>query len=160
MAKCGYAVETSAAVALASATAKTALFVLAPATFGMDLRSVAVSFDGVTTTDKSVLIEVCSSTGATNSTPGTGNTNENASIDQIYGRVITTGFVAGSACTSEPTVLSCVKQWLLTPNGGTFDYDWPLGETPDSAVSQGYAVRLTAPTSAVNARVWMRFERA
>ena len=160
MAKCGYAVETSAAVALTATTARTALFVLAPATFGVDLRSVAVSFDGVTTTDKPVLIEVCSTTGATNSTPGTNNTNENSNIDQLYGRSITAGFVAGSACTSEPTVLSCIKQWLLTPNGGTFDYDWPLGETPDSPVSQGFAVRLTAPTSAVNARVWLRFERA
>jgi hypothetical protein len=159
MAKAGYAVETSAAVALSAATVKTALFVLAPAQFGMDLRSVAVSFDGVTTTDKPVLIEVTSLTGATNSTPGTANTNENANIDQLYGRAVVAGFVAGSACTSEPTVQSCVKQWLLTPNGGTFDYDWPLGETLDSDVSKGFAVRLTAPTSAVNARCWMRFER-
>lgn len=160
MAKAGYSVETTAACALVTATAKTALFVLAPATFGVDLRGVSVSFDGVTTTDKSVLIEVCSLTGASNSTPGTGNTNENAAIDQFYGRTIVAGFVAGSSCTSEPTVLSCFKQWLLTPNGGTLDYDWPLGETPDSAVSQGFAVRLTAPTNGVNARVGMRFERA
>jgi len=159
MAKAGYAVETSAAVALSSGVAKTALFIMAPAQFGADLRSVAVSFDGITTTDKPVLIEVCSLTGASNVTPGTGNTNENSNIDQIYGRAITAGFTAGSACTSEPTVLSCIKQWLLTPNGGTFDYDWPLGETPDNDVSKGFAVRLTAPTNAVNARVWLRFER-
>ena len=160
MAKAGYAVETSAAVALVAATPKTALFVLAPATFGVDLRSFSVSFDGVTTTDKPVLVEVCSLTGATNSVPGTGNTNENANIDQIYGRVIAAGFIAGSASTAEPTVLSAIKQFLLTPNGGTIDYDFPLGETPDSAVSTGFAIRLTAPTSAVSARAWMRFERA
>lgn len=159
MAKAGYSVETSAAVALVAATPKTVLAVLAPASFGVDLRGFSVSFDGVTTTDKPVLVEVCSLTAATNSTPGTGNTNENTNIDNFYGRQIVTGFTAFSACTAEPTVLSCIKQILLTPNGGTYDYDYPLGETPDSAVSQGFAIRMTAPTSAVNARAWMRFER-
>ena len=160
MAKAGYAVETSANVALVAATAKTVLAVLAPATFGVDLRGFTVAFDGVTTTDKPVLVEVCSLTGATNSTPGTNNTNENANIDQFYGRVIVAGFTAFSASTAEPTVLSPIEQLLLTPNGGTYKYDWPLGETPDSAVSQGFAIRCTAPTSAVNVRAAMRFERA
>ncbi len=159
MAKAGYAIETSAAVALVATTAKTVLFALAPAQFGMDLRGFSVAFDGITTTDKPVYVEVCSLTGATNSTPGTANTNENSNIDQMYGRSITTGFVGGSACTSEPTVLSPIKVFLLTPNGGTYDYDFPLGETPDSDVSKGFAIRCTAPTSAVNVRAWMRFER-
>lgn len=160
MAKAGYSVSTSVDVALVATTAKTVLAVLAPATFGVDLRGFEIAFDGVTTTDKPVLIEVCSLTAATNSTPGTANTNENANIAQIYGRAIAVGFTAFSGSTSEPTVLTPVKILRLTPNGGTYDYDWPLGETYDSPVSQGFAVRCTAPTSAVNVRASFRFERA
>ncbi len=159
MAKAGYSVSTSADVALVATTAKTVLFVLAPATFGMDLRGFEIAFDGVTTTDKPVLVEICTTTGATNSTPGTANTNENANIVQIYGRAVTTGFIAGSACTSEPTVLVQWKLLRVTPNGGTYDYDWPLGETPDNDVSKGFAIRCTAPTNAVNVRASVRFER-
>jgi len=160
MAKAGYSVSTSADVALVAATAKTVLFVLAPATFGLDLRGFEISFDGVTTTDKPVLVEICTLSGATNSTPGTGNTTETANIVQIYGRSIVTGFIAGSGSTAEPTVLVQWKLLRVTPNGGTYDYDWPLGETPDNAVSTGFGIRCTAPTSAVNVRASLRFERS
>lgn len=161
MAKAGYSVSTSADVALVAATAKTVLYVLAPAQFGMDLRGFEIAFDGVTTTDKPVLVEICTDSGATNSTPGTNSTTETANIVQIYGRSIVTGFTAASACvaTFEPTVLVQWKLLRLTPNGGTYDYDWPLGETPDNAVSTGFAIRCTAPTSAVNVRASVRFER-
>jgi hypothetical protein len=159
MAKAGYSVSTSADCALTATTAKTILFVLAPAQFGMDLRGMTVSFDGITNTDKPVLVEVVTSTGATNSTPGTANTNENSNIIQIYGRAIVAGFIAGSNCTSEPTVLVQWKLFRLTPNGGTYDFDFDSFGTPDNDVSKGFAIRCTAPTSAVNARATMRFER-
>lgn len=159
MAKAGYSVSTSADVALVAATPKTVLYVLGTAAFGVDLRGFEIAFDGVTTTDKPVLVEICTDTGATNSTPGTASTSETGNIVQIYGRSIVTGFIAASACTSEPTVLTQWKLLRITPNGGTYDYDWPLGETPDSAVSQGFAIRCTAPTSAVNVRASVRFER-
>ena len=159
MAKAGYSVSTSADVGLTATTAKTILYVLAPAQFGVDLRGMTVSFDGITNTDKPVLVEVCADTGATNSTPGTASTSETANIIQIYGRSIVTGFIAASACTSEPTVLTQWKLFRLTPNGGTYDFDFDSFGTPDSAVSNGFAIRCTAPTSAVNARATMRFER-
>ena len=52
-----------------------------------------------------------------------------------------------------------IRSWLLTPTGGTMFLDLPLGRTPDTAVSSGIGIRLTAPTSAVNARAEMIFER-
>lgn len=159
MAKAGYTVSTSIDCPLVATTPKTMLAVIAPATFGADLRGFEIAFDGVTTTDKPVLVELCTCTFASNSTPGTANTNENANIQQIYGRSITTGFTAFSVSTSEPTVITPFKLLRVTPNGGTYDYDWPLGETPDSPVSNGFLIRLTAPTSAVNARGSVRFER-
>lgn len=159
MAKAGYAANTEADVALVATTPKTILGVLAPAQFGCDLRGFEIAFDGVTTTDKPVLVEICQCTFATNP-PGTNSTS--ATVVQIYGRAVTAGFTAAYNWTTEPTVLgatTAVKTLRLTPNGGTYDYDWPLGETPDNDVSKGFASRCTAPTSAVNARATMRFER-
>ena len=158
MAKAGYTVRTSSAVALSAATAKTTLMVITPAQFGGDLKKFRISFDGVTASAVPVLWELVTSTNATNSTPGTGNTSETSNIQQVYGRSITTGFTAFSASTSEPTVLTVIESDLLTPNGGLLVYDFPLGDTPDWAVSSGIGIRLTAPAT-VNARAAMWFER-
>jgi len=157
MAKAGYALTTGADVALVAGTAKTTLCVIAPAQFGIDFKKLHIAFDGVTATDKPALIELCTSTLATNSTPGTNNTT--GTINQIYGRSITAGFTGFYASTSEPTVLTPVWLWRLSPQGGTALYDFPLGDTPDCAVSNGFAIRCTAPTSAVNVRMTAFFER-
>lgn len=158
MADALYEVNTQGAVALTAATAKTVLFVLAPSGHGMSLKKFRIGFDGVTASAVPVFWEVNYLTGASNSTPGTGNTSQSSSIVQTSGRVIASAFTAGSACTSEPTVQTNIDADLLTPNGGLLVYDFPLGDEPDSAVSQGFCIRLTAP-AAVNARVSMFFKR-
>ena len=156
MAKAGYSAATGAAVALSAATAKTVLFVVAPAQFGVDLKKYRIAFDGVTASAVPVLVEICALSAASNSTAGTGNTT--ATVNQVYGRAITAGFTAGYNCTSEPTVLTVIDSFLMTPNGGVIVYDFPLGDTPDNDVSKGFALRLTAPAT-VNARATMWFER-
>jgi|SRR5215471_4838595 len=156
MAKAGYDASTEADVLLTATTARTCLGVNAPAQFGVDLRGLVIAFDGVTNTDKPVLIELGQCTFATQP-PGTASTSN--TVQQIYGRSITAGFVGAYAWTTEPTAITVVRTWRVTPNGGTWDYDWPLGETPDNAVSTGFIIRLTAPTSNVNVRATMRFER-
>jgi hypothetical protein len=153
-----YSLVTPAAVALSAATAKTAVFVLAPSGHGMSLKKFRIGFDGVTASNVPVFWEVNYLTGATNSTPGTNNTTATSAIQQTSGRAISNSFVAGYNCTSEPTVQTNVDADLLTPNGGLLVYDFPLGDEPDSAVSQGFCIRLTAP-AAVNVRVGMFFKR-
>lgn len=158
MAKAGYSVRTSSAVALSAATAKTCLMVITPAQFGGDLKKFRIGFDGVTSSAVPVLWEVVRSTNASNATPGTANTTESANIVQTYGRSIATGFTAFSASTSEPTVLTVLDADLLTPTGGLLVYDFPLGDTFECDVSAGLGIRLTAPAT-VNARVSMLVER-
>lgn len=158
MGSVGYKVDTSAAVALSAATARTSLMVITPAQFGCVLRVFRIGFAGVTASDVPVFWEVVRSTNASNSTPGTANTNENANIIQYKGRAITTGFTAFSASTSEPTVLTRLDGNLLTPAGGLLVYDFPLGDEFECDVSAGLGIRLTAP-AAVNARCLLRFER-
>jgi hypothetical protein len=156
MAKAGYSTATGAAVALAAATAKTVLAVNSPAQFGCDLKKFRVAFDGVTASAVPVLVELMYSTMATNSTPGTGNTA--GTVNQIYGRTITAGFTSFYASTSEPTALTLIDSFLLDPNKGLVIYDFPLGDTPDTAVSNGIVIRCTAPAT-VNVRASMVFER-
>lgn len=155
MAKAGYSATTGAAVPLAVATAKTILGVRAHANFGLDLKKFRVAFDGTTGTAVPVLVELCYATFAANP-PGTASTSVTPA--QVYGRTIAVGATAARNWTTEPTALTVLDEWLLTPAGGLAVYDIPLGDTPDSAVSEGFALRLTAP-AVVNARGAMWFER-
>lgn len=150
--KAGYSVNTTAAVALVAATAKTVLAVTAPATFGCDLRGFSVGFDGVTASAVPVVIELCYSTFAT------AGTNTARTVVQNAGRVITAGFTAASNYTVEPTVLTVLREFLLTPNGGLVIVEFAPDKSWDSAVSQGFALRLTA-SAAVNVRASLDFER-
>lgn len=159
MAKSGYAVTTGGAVALAAATAKTILGVRSNAAFGLDLKKFRVSFDGVTAAAVPVLVELCYCTWATNGTMGTNNTTLTSAVTQLYGRALTHGVTAGKNWSAEPTVLQPIDEWLLTPNGGLAILDIPLGDTPDCALSEGFALRLTAP-AIVSARAALWWERA
>lgn len=152
-----YSLQTGAAVALSAATAKTALGIICPAQFGIDLLGFECAFDGVTASAVPVLLEICTSTLASNSTPGSNNTT--GTVNQIAGRSLTAGFTGFYASTSEPTVLTPVWSTLLTPNGGSLVYDFPRDQTFDTAVSAGICFRLTA-TFAVNARMTATFARA
>jgi hypothetical protein len=154
--KARYTLQTGAAVALAAATAKTVLCAIAPAQFGIDLCGFEVGFDGVTSSAVPVFVELMTSTLASNSTPGTNNTT--GTVTQIGGRSITAGFTGFYNSTTEPTVLTAFDSFLLTPNGGLVIRDYPLGATPDTAVSNGIVIRCTAP-AVVNVRASMTFER-
>lgn len=158
MAKAGYTVRTTSAVSLSAATAKTALMVISPSQFGIDLKKFRIGFNGVTASEVPVFWEIVRSTNASNSTPGTNNTSETSNIVQAYGRSITTGFTAFSASTSEPTVLTVLESGYLTPVGGLLVYDFPLGDTYEADVSSGLGIRLTAPAT-VSARCAMTVER-
>ncbi|MEV7013264.1 hypothetical protein [Streptosporangium sp. NPDC051022] len=158
MAKSGYVTSTEGAVSLSAATAKSIIGVKSGATtanHGVDLKKWRVSFDGVSASAVPVLVEVCLATFATNA-PGTNSTS--TTIDQAYGRHASTGFSAAKGWTTEPTVLTPLEELLLTPNGGTIFYDYPLGESPDSALGEGFVVRCTAPAT-VNVRATVWFER-
>jgi hypothetical protein len=158
MAKTGYSAHVGAAVALTAATAKTVVGVLGPASFGIDLTGFEVDFDGVTASALPVLCEVCYNTWATNP-PGTNSTS--ITPVQEYGRVVAHGTTAAKTWTAgnEPTVLTVLRAFQLDPNKGLFAYDYPLGQTPDSDVADGFSLRFTAPAG-VNVFAGLRWERS
>ena len=158
MGKAGYVSITEAAVVVVATVPKSILGVVAPAQFGVDLKKVRISFDGVTASAVPVLCELCRATFATNP-PGTASTA--GAETQVYGRAIVAGFTSAYAWTTEPTVLTPFEVIQLTPNGGVMVYDFPLGDTPDCDVSNGFVLRCTTPSGApsVNARAGMTYER-
>lgn len=153
MGKAGYTLTNAAAVGLVAATAKSVLSVIAPAQFGIDLKKVRLGTDGVTASALPIHVELCRSTQAGAGTSGTAVT-----VNQAYGPTITAGFTGGSNFSAEPTVLTALESWLVDPNKSTVLYDYPLGDTYDTTVSQAFVIRCTAP-AAVNVRCTMVFER-
>jgi hypothetical protein len=147
MSKAGYTAEVGAPVALTATVAKTVLSVIAPAQFGVDLTKIRVGFDGVTASAVPVLVELVYFT-----TDGTGT---GGSVNQVYGRPIAPGFTSKYNYSVEPTVPTSLDRWTLTPNGGLVIYDFPLGSTPDTAVSNLLGLRCTAPAAVnINATMW------
>lgn len=155
MAKAGYSAPGGAAIPLAAATAKTVWGVNGTANFGVDFKKFRISTDGVTASALPILVEFGVCTFATNA-PGTASTT--ITPVQVYGRSVTPGFTAARNWTTEPTAITPIDEFWLDPNKSTVLYDIPLGDTADSAVSNGFVFRCNAP-AIVNVRVCGFFER-
>lgn len=150
-----YAARTEGAVALSSATPKTILGWKALASSGLLLVGYNISFDGVSATAVPVLVEICYVTWATNP-PGTNSSS--VTPTQELGRVLAVGATAAKNWGTEPTVVTPMREILLTPNGGTIIYDYPLGTEPESAFDHGFAIRCNAPAG-VNVRATLKVSR-
>jgi hypothetical protein len=152
----------TAAIALTGGTAKTIMYINAAAANQPSITEFSVSFDGVTASAVPALIELVYGTKASNSTPGTGSTTFTPL--QVRGwPAQASAQAAANNCTSEPTVLTAIKHWLLTPNGGLLVVQFPLGREP-TGVASGTAIsgnqigiRVTAP-AAVNVRGYIEYE--
>lgn len=153
--KTGYSAPAGGSVALAAAIAKSVIGVRGNAAFGVDLTGFRVSFDGVTASAVPALYQLCYATYATNA-PGTNSTS--ITINTTYGRAVASGMTAARDWTAEPTVLTVIDEWFLTPNGGLVVKDIPRDRTPDTAVNEGFVLRITAP-AIVNCRPTLLFER-
>lgn len=144
------------AVALAAATAKTVAAITAGATRVPTLTELAISFDGTSATAVPVLIELVAGTGATAGT-STAFTPLLVRGDPSETALAT----AGVNYTAEPTVLTPIKQWFVSPTSGLI-LQFPLGRevTGTAAASSARKVlglRITAP-AIVNVRAGLEFE--
>lgn len=139
-----YVCSSEGAVALTAATAKTVVGVKAHANSGVMVCGFSISFADTNAAEVPALVELMYSTWATNG-PGTNSTS--TTPRQMFGRALAAGFTSGKTWTTEPTTLTLAfPEFVLTPNGGTFVYNFPLGTEPDSALAEGFALRVTAPS--------------
>lgn len=144
----------------APAAAHTVLNAISPAGHGLSLVELGISFDGVTASAVPVTVELCQSTqGAA----GTGAASPPAAV-QTRGRG--TGGSAPTVAhnfTAEPTTLTVIRQWFVSPNGGLFIYPLPLGREVECDASGGtikaLALRITPPAT-VNCLAYMEVEAA
>jgi hypothetical protein len=141
------------ASALTAATPKTVLMVNAPATFGVNLLKLKVSFDGATSTAVPATFELVTSTLAT------AGTNTAVTVNQVGGTAITAGFTAGTNYTVEPTVLTVIDRVTIPVYGGTVIEPFTPGQEPNTGISTGIGIRITA-AAAVNCVATAWFERA
>lgn len=152
----------SSAIALSAATAKTIMYINAGSADQPVLTELSVGFDGVTASAVVVLVELTYGTKATNSTPGTNSTSFTPVQERGWPSQ-TPASTAANACTSEPTVQTTVKHWLVTPNAGLLVLQNPLSRE-NTGVASGtsqsgnqVALRATAPAT-VNTRGYLEFE--
>jgi hypothetical protein len=90
--------------------------------------------------------------GTVTTEDGTGSAG---TVVPTSGRAITAGFTTKYAYSAEPSTPTLVDRFTLTPNGGTIIYDFPYGDSPDTAVSNLIGLRCTAPAAVnVNATMW------
>ena len=140
-----YTCSSEGAVTLSAATAKTVVGVKAHANSGLMVCGFSISFADTSAAEVPALVELLYATWATNA-PGTNSTS--TTPRQMFGRSLTAGFTSGRNWTAEPTVLTLAfPEFVLTPNGGTFVWTFPLGTEPDCALGEGFALRINAPSA-------------
>lgn len=141
----------------APAAVHSLLNVISPAGHGLTIVTFRVAFDGVTASAVPVFVELCQSTQGAAGTPGTSPTPV-----QVRGRA-TAGSAptAGAAYTVEPTTLTAIDGWYVTPNGGVWEMPNALGREfeidSSGGTNKGFVIRITPPAT-VNARAMIETE--
>ncbi len=141
-----YECTTEGNVAPTSTALKYVVGVKAHANSGLRLEGFGISFDGASAAAAPALVEVLYTTWATNG-PGTNSTS--TTPRQVNGRALTAGFTSATNWSSAPTGgLTPVFPDLYIPQyNGTFVYRFPEGDQPDTALAEGFVIRVTATFS-------------
>ena len=118
---------------------KTVISAMGTATDTLCLKRFRVSFPSVTATHAPATVEVgiVSSLGTVTSfTPV-----------QIAGRPLASSATAGYNATAEPTYVSVFESTHVPVQNGLYEVWYPLGDEPACSISQGFAIRVTAPAT-------------
>ncbi len=141
----------------AATGAKTALVVASPSQHGLSLTEVGVSFNGTTASDAPATVEVTQLTLGGTGTAG----GSPVSAAQVRGRTGSTAPTVTHNYTGEPTTHTVIRQWYVSPNGGTLIYPFPLGREVECDASGGTikALAIRVNTSAtVSVLAYMEVE--
>lgn len=139
------------AVAAASAAAKTVLQVVAGSTTRPVVKSWEVSLDGADGTKTPVLVELVRQT-----TAGTASALTLVKHDEASPAALGS---AQQTFTVEQTAGDILASVYLSPAGGIYSYQFPLGDEPVIASSGRLGVRVTtfAGSGTPNVAAWLKF---
>jgi hypothetical protein len=150
-----YTITTQTNVSLTAATAKTIAAVSTPSTRRAKLVGVSVSFDSVTATDGSVLVEIVRSDATT---AGVATSRTPVPIDSAEAAALCSGFVNYTAG-NEPTNYTVVDEKRITPVGGTLIEPFDFASQPMVGVTNRLlGVRLTSQQNLTNVRCTLTYE--
>ena len=141
MAQVMYGVSTGAAPFTSTTAVQTVLAIVNAATdCGVQIKKFRIAFNGVTAANPPVTVRFFTTNNAT------AGTSSASTITQTSGRsIVFTNITAAQQYTAELTTKTYVgEEFLLTPNGGTVIYDYPLGDEPDIGISSSYGMEITA----------------
>lgn len=111
---------TPVQVTLTASSTKTQLAYQAGADHSALLKKVGISFDGVTATDPVLRVDLLRQTTAGTATTG--------SLVPIDGNAEAGIGVVKHSHSAEPTAGDILDSWYITPAGGLWVYQWPLGD--------------------------------
>ncbi len=137
---------TAAGISLpAAGNFKTALMLVIPSGAEVVVTEICLGLSGGATTDANLRVELVKSTQAT------AGTSTAVTPVLSHGKdLATTSITAAKNYTAEPTVLTPIREWHLSP-GGIIVIPFPLGREPQpeaAAASRGIGLRVAVPTGA------------
>jgi hypothetical protein len=138
------------AVSLTAATTKTIVQIVPAANTPCRIVEIGVSFNGITTTDVPVLVQLLRQ-----STAGTSSSLTLIADQESSGKSAVA--TALKTFTVEPTTGNILRDWYVTPVAGLFVIQFPLGREID-ALSSRIGLRCNAPTSGVSVNAYISFE--
>jgi hypothetical protein len=156
---CTGGTATATPAALSAATAKTVVHLLTASANQPAITEIGVSFDGVTATAVPVLVELVSGTAGTAGTPRAAL----AAGKQARGwPAQASQTTCADTYSAEPGTLLVNRKWYVSPNGGLWVVQFPLGREPTGIVTattdaKTWGLRLTAPAT-VNAHAYIEWE--
>lgn len=137
------------AVALAAATTKTLAQIVAGSGKPLRLIEVGISFDGISGSAVPVAVDLLRQT--------TAGTSAALTLVQESPQTEAPVATALGTITAEPTAGDIVRSWYVTPAGGLFVMQFPLGREPVVGVSGRLGIRCNA-AAVVNATAYLVFE--
>lgn len=142
----------SAPTVLVASTVRTQVMVIAGAAKRLKVKEWGISFNDTDASHAPILVELYRAT-----TAGTNAAAVVAVNDPGEDAMVATGFQTFSG--TEPTGTEAFFTGYVTPAGGLFVMQYPLGDEPKLAVSTRVAIRVTPGASTTcNAVGYIKFE--
>lgn len=151
----GYSVIIGSGTALSPGVPKTVIMITPGSAICLQSVEWSLGFDGTSGSNTPVLVELVEWDGTTFGTRTT------RTPQQTYGESTATTLASGFVnYTAEPTVITVIKEYFLTPNGGLAIIQAPLGRelitTTSLSIVKGIGLRCTAQ-QAVNTRGYIEY---